>query len=252
MDRAATKDLETKDLETRDLEARLEAAVEALRIAEERAAAGRLALEVMHEIKNPLEALGHLTYLASADADDPNKVKNYMGLAEEQVETLREIASQTLGFSRTSTAPRTVELVRLAEAALRIHRRTIETKKIQLRKDLPTGVTAKVYMGEMLQVLSNLIVNALDAVPVEGELYVRARRRGTAVQIVVADNGHGINAEHTRRIFQPFFTTKAERGTGLGLALSKKIVERHNGKIAMRTSVRPGRNGTMFRISLPA
>ena len=105
---------------------------------------------------------------------------------------------------------------------------------------------------ELLQVLSNLIVNALDALPSKGQLSLRLRRRGSGVHIVIADNGHGIKAEHSDRIFQPFFTTKGERGTGLGLALSRAIVERHRGKISMRSSVQPGRSGTMFRIRLPA
>ena len=235
-----------------DLKSRLAASIEALRVSEERATAGRLALEVMHEIRNPLEALGHLIYLACEEADNSGIVKKYMNLAEEQVETLNQICGQTLGFARTSPSPRIVELVKLAEAALRIHRRTIETKKIHLIKDLPQNVVAPVYTGEMLQVFSNLIMNALDAMPHEGALFLRLRRRDGAVQITIADNGHGIEPEHSRSIFQPFFTTKGELGTGLGLALSKNIIERHRGKIAMRSCVRPGRSGTMFRISLPA
>jgi signal transduction histidine kinase len=70
--------------------------------------------------------------------------------------------------------------------------------------------------------------------------------------MVIADNGHGIPAEHAAAIFEPFFTTKEHRGTGLGLGLTRKIIERHHGRIAMRSSVRPGRSGTIFRISLPA
>ena len=252
MGQASIPDSEDAELPIAELEKRLAASVEALRLSEERAVSGRLALEVMHEIKNPLEALGHLTFLACAEADESEQVRKYMTLAEEQIATLRQIAGQTLGYARSAAAPRSVELVELAEAALRIHRRAIETKKIRLTKDFPKGVAAPVYMGEMLQVFSNLIVNALDAMPFEGALCLRLRRRGGEARFLVADNGHGIGAEHGRRIFQPFFTTKEERGNGLGLALSKKIVERHNGRIAMRSSVRPGKSGTMFRISLPA
>ena len=252
MGQARVPDSEDAELEIAELEKRLAASVEALRLSEERAVSGRLALEVMHEIKNPLEALGHLTFLTCAEADESDKVRKYMTLAEEQVATLRQIAEQTLGYARSAAAPRSVELVELAEAALRIHRRTIEKKKIQLTRDFARDVVASVYMGEMLQVFSNLIVNALDAMPFEGALFLRLRRRGGQARFLVVDNGHGIEAEHSRRIFQPFFTTKEERGNGLGLALSKKIVERHNGRIAMRSSVRPGKSGTMFRISLPA
>jgi signal transduction histidine kinase len=234
------------------LQTRLAATVEALRMVEERAVAGQLALEMMHEIKNPLEALGHLIYLAHEEATDCEKVSRYTRLAEEQIATLNYIAGETLGFARASHVPKAIDVVALAEAALRIHRRTIEAKQVHLVKDLPKGVVAQVHTGEILQVISNLIVNALDALPAQGTLCLRVRKRRSEVQFLIADNGHGIPPTDAREIFQPFFTTKEDRGTGLGLALSKKIVERHRGKISMRSSVRAGKSGTTFRVSLPA
>ena len=235
-----------------ELQDRLASTVETLRLVEERAVAGRLALEVMHEIKNPLEALGHLTFLAAQDADHPEKVRRYMSLAEEQMATLTHIASETLGIARVSSVPRPIDLVALTEAALRIHQRTIESKRVHLVKDLPGSVVVPVYTGEMLQVLSNVIVNALDALPPGGTLAVRLRKRQGEVQFVIADNGHGIPAEDRAEIFEPFFTTKEERGNGLGLSLAKKIVERHRGKIFVRSSIRPGKSGTIFKISVPS
>jgi signal transduction histidine kinase len=103
----------------------------------------------------------------------------------------------------------------------------------------------------MLQVVSNLIVNALDALPAEGILRLRVRKRKNEVDFMIADNGHGIAIQHKEALFQPFFTTKIDKGTGLGLALSKRIIERHNGRIRVRSSVRPGKSGTAFKISLP-
>ena len=235
-----------------DAESKLEIAAQALRRSEERAIAGQLALELMHEIKNPLESLGHLTHLTLVDAEDPEKVKKYMRQAQEQMAIVSQIASQTLGFVRSSQVPQPMDLVALAEAALRIHQRRIDAGKVRLVKELPESAVAKVYTTEMLQVLSNLIVNALDALPEAGTLCLRLKKRGGQVQFVVADNGHGIPRENCGKVFQPFFTTKEDRGTGLGLALSRKIVERHRGRISMRSSVRPGRSGTLFRISLPA
>jgi signal transduction histidine kinase len=235
-----------------ELQSRLEIATNALQKAEERATAGQLALEVMHEIRNPLEALGYLTYLSLQEADDPEKVRMYMRLAEEQMATLNQIASQTLGFARSSHSPQPTNLVRIAEAAIRIHLRAIQEKKVHLVKDLPDEVVAEVYTGGMLQVISNVIVNALDALPPEGTLCLRLRKRQGEVQFLIADNGHGVPKEHIEKVFQPFFTTKEDRGTGLGLALSKSIIERHRGRIRMRSSVRPGRSGTAFKISIPA
>ena len=220
--------------------------------AAERITAGQLALEVMHEIRNPLEALGHLTYLTLNEPDNPDLVVKYMRMAEEQMATLNRIVSQTLGFARDTPTPKASDLIDLAEAALRIHQRTIDAKKIHLVKDLPTSVTAEIRMGEILQVVSNLIVNALDALPPDGTLVVRLRKYKQTAHLLIADNGHGIQAEHLKSIFEPFFTTKGEQGTGLGLALSRKIIESHGGRIWVRSSVRPGRSGTTFRISLPA
>ena len=233
------------------LQSKLAVAAEALSRAEARATVGQLALEVMHEIRNPLQAMWYLTGLAREGADDPEKVREYMRLAGEQMVTLGQIADQTLGFARCSHSPTSIDLASLAEAALRIHQQAIEAKKVHLVKDLPDDLIAEVHTGEMLQVISNLIVNALDAMPDDGTLCLRLKKCGAEVRLLIADNGHGIPAEHVDAIFQPFFTTKEERGTGLGLAISKKIIERHNGKICMRSSVRPGRSGTIFKISLP-
>ncbi len=217
----------------------------------ERFVAGQLALESIHEIKNPLEAIGNLSYLAAQEASHPESVRSYMRQIQEQVTHLNRIANQTLGVSRKSDTVSQADLVSLIEAAVRMHRQTIEAKKIQLVKKMPVDLMAQVHAGEMLQVISNSIINALHALPESGFLHLRLRRCHGKVHIVISDNGHGIPPEHVRSIFEPFFTTKGDEGTGLGLAISRKIVERHQGKIRMRSSVRSGRNGTTFRISLP-
>ncbi len=219
---------------------------------DERATAGQLALEMMHEIRNPLEALSHLTYLTLEEKDDPEKVEKYMLLATEQMKMLNRIASQTLGFARVSDSPKPIDLIDLAEAALRIHQRTIEAKKIHLVKELPADVVAEVKRGQMLQVVSNLLRNALDALPEAGTITIRLRKRAEQIDLIVADNGQGIRPEHLEKIFEPFFTTKEEAGNGLGLSLSKRIVEDHHGTITIRSSVRPERQGTVLRVTLPA
>jgi signal transduction histidine kinase len=149
------------------------------------------------------------------------------------------------------TVFQTGNLVELAETAIRIHQRTIDGKNIHLVKKVPSELMAEMHSGEILQVLSNLIVNALDARPHQGTLHLRLCQKQGQLHIVIADNGHGIPAENCKGIFEPYFTTKEEHGTGLGLSLSKKIIERHGGNIAMRSSIRAGKNGTMFKISIP-
>ena len=127
---------------------------------DQRVTAGQFALEVMHELRNPLETLANLNYLILQGANDPDQVRMYARLSEEQLNTLSRIAHQSLGFARLSESPRAVDLVDLAEAALRIHQRTVEAKRIHLVKSLPSNLIEEVQQGQMLQVLSNLIENA--------------------------------------------------------------------------------------------
>ncbi len=235
-----------------EFETKMAAASEALRNAEERATAGQLAIEVMHEIRNPLQALEYLVFLTLRDAEDAEKVRGYMQGAEEQMTTLSQIATGTLRLARDSPSPQPVSVSVLTEAALRIHQRTIDSKRARLVKDIRGEIVVEVYTREILQVVSNLLVNALDAIVENGTVHLRVRKSGGRVRIVVADNGHGIPKENAALIFQPFFTTKEGRGTGLGLCVSKRIIDHHNGTIRVRSSVRPGRSGTAFQISLPA
>jgi signal transduction histidine kinase len=235
----------------RSLEERLAAAEEALRLCEQRGVAGQLALELMHEIMNPLEAMGHLVYLTRQQADDPEQVQQFMDWAEEQIVQLVGIAGQTLDSAKSSAALRMIDLGLVAEAALRVHQKRITSNEINVVKRISADVTATLRRGELLQVISNLIANALDALPPGGKLHLRLRKNERQVRLVIADNGRGIPAEHLEAIFVPFFTTKGERGTGLGLALAKKIIDRHGGTIRVRSSTRKSLSGTIFRISLP-
>jgi signal transduction histidine kinase len=230
---------------------KVEAALEALRKCEERLLPGQFALEVMHEIRNPLDALGNLVYLA-ADAKDIADVGGYLTAAKEQITTLHQIAAQSLTLARNAQTATPIDLGALSEAALRIHHRRLAAKKIHLVRDSSEDAIATVRTGEILQVLSNLIGNALDALPQGGSISIRIRKRDDKICVVIADNGHGISRENLGRLFQPFFTTRSDQGTGLGLALSKKIVERHGGSIRVRSCVHPGRNGTTFVVRLPS
>ncbi len=234
-----------------ELQSKLSAAVDALRRSEERATAGQLALEMMHEITAPLQALRDLTYFASVDINDFEKVRDCIRLAEDQMVRISHIAGQTLRLTSPDPSARPIDLVALAEAALRIHQQEIESKRVKLVKDLPAQIVAEVHTGKMLHVISNLIVKALDDLPPDGTLRLRIRKMQGEIRVVIADNGRGISPEHSGAIFQPFFTMKEERGTGLGLALAKEIIEHHRGTIRIRSSVRPGKSGTIFRLSLP-
>jgi signal transduction histidine kinase len=215
------------------------------------ALAGQFAAFIMHEVNGSLEAVANLVYLIGACGEDPEQVRNYSQLLEEQVGVLLGISRQTLSFYHSNETTEAISIASIAEAALRIHRDKVVAKEIRLLKQLPENVVMEGHAGAMLQVFSNLIGNAVEALPPRGTLQLRARRLDGEAHIVVADNGHGIPAAVQPRIFDPFFTTKREHGTGLGLAITKAIVERHRGRIRTRTSTRDGMSGTAFRICLP-
>ena len=224
---------------------------ESLRKSQSVAAAGQFAAAIMHDINNPLEAASNLAYLVDREAEDPVKVREYIHLLQEQLANVTQIAQQTLNFYKSSTPTRPTDLVGVAQAALRVHEYKIASKKLRLEKLLPDDAIVKGHPGEMLQVLSNLIANALDALPTNGALSIRIRKCEEEAHITVIDNGHGIPEPVLAKIFEPFFTTKQERGTGLGLAISKSIIERHHGRLRAKSCTRQGRSGTAFRISLP-
>jgi signal transduction histidine kinase len=141
-----------------------------------------------------------------------------------------------------------VDVRTIADAAIRVHNSKISVKRLRLLKDAPHEAIIKAHTGEMLQVLSNHLSNAIDALPMNGTIRIRIRRVNDSVQLTLADDGHGIPNDLICRIFEPFFTTKGEHGTGLGLAISKSIIERHSGCMRIRSSVRSGRSGTTFEL----
>jgi len=222
-----------------------------LRESESRAVAGQFSAAIMHEINNPLEAISNLAYLVEGEADNPVKVREYIALLQGEVANVIRIARQTLSFHKPSDVRLPVNLTEVAESALRVHELRIAAKKVHLVKDLGEEVRIEVHPGELLQVFSNLLGNALDALPDNGTLHLRFRKRDDHLHATIADDGSGIPQEIFSKVFDPFFTTKKEKGTGLGLPISKSIVEGHKGRMKVRSSTRPGRSGTAFRISLP-
>ncbi len=223
----------------------------ALRRSEKLALAGRLAASVMHEINNPSQAIADLVYLIAKEADHPELVRARAVQIEEQLVRIQYIARQTLSFFRDTPQKQVKDLVPLVETALRYHAPLIQEKQIDVRKDLPDRLIAAVFPGDFLQLVSNLIRNAVEALPAKGKLCVRLRPAGSWGRLTIADNGRGIPARIKSRLFEAFQTDKAEAGNGLGLWICKTIVDRHSGQICWRSSTEgPGR-GTCFSVLLP-
>ncbi len=230
-------------------------AEEALRKSEKLATAGRLAATIAHEINNPLEAIGNLLYLARRDK---SKSDEYLSMAERELGRVAGIAQQTLGLVRDPTSAAPVDIGGTLDEVLTLHARQLRTKEIEVRTRYDRNAQIYGFSGELRQVFSNIVGNAIDALPQRGSLRLRVQGWQDAmhgcrpgVRITVADNGSGISRESMTHIFEPFFTTKKDTGTGLGLWLSYSIVQKHGGWLRVRSRTRGGHGGTVFSIFLP-
>ncbi len=227
----------------------------ALRKTEKLAAVGKLASSIAHEINNPLESVMNLLYLAKEGAQVP-EVREYLTMAEEELKRVASIASQTLRFHKQTTKPSAMDARDLFRSVLTIYRpRLAGAMSLEERHRPARAVTC--LDGEIRQVLNNLVGNALDAMGSRGRLIIRSRaatccttgREG--ISFTVADNGTGMSAKTLATIFEAFFTTKGMHGTGLGLWVSKEIVDRHGGSLRVRSSQKEHSHGTVFRLFLP-
>jgi len=143
------------------------------------------------------------------------------------------------------------DIIDLMESALKLHHTRLTAGDVALVRDFHPPAIASVFGSEILQVVSNLLLNSLDALPKsDAKLRIRVETKNEAVHITVSDNGSGMSPETHKNLFQPYMTTKNE-GTGLGLWLSHRIVKKHRGKLVVRSSQAEGRKGTTFRMSIP-
>lgn len=233
-------------------------AEDALRAAEKLAATGRLANSIAHEINNPLEAVTNLLYLLRASVKDDESM-SYVEMANEELERVGRITRQTLAFNRESSQPIEVRIPELLDGIVTLYTPQFNGKGISVvrRYECSTNVTG--FPGELRQVFSNLLRNALEAIPAAGRIVVHAYdsldwkdMSRSGVRIVVFDSGSGIPEHAKKHLFEAFFTTKQLRGSGLGLWLTLGMVAKHQGSITFRTCTKAGRSGTCFAVFLPA
>jgi two-component system, NtrC family, sensor kinase len=230
---------------------------EALRETEKLAAMGRVAGIIAHEINNPLEAITNIFYLLHNHPSLSEDARTYADMAEQELQRVSHITRQTLSFYRESKQPIQVILPQLLNDVLELQQRTLSSSHITVRKKYSAAASVTGFPVELRQVFLNLIGNAIQAMPEGGVLAVVVRdafdwtRDLRGVAISVLDTGNGIHPDATEQLFQPFFTTKSTKGTGLGLWISNGIVQKYDGRISCR-SIRRG-NGcvTCFRVFLP-
>ena len=223
-----------------------------LRNTEKLSAAARLSATVAHEINNPLEAAVNLVYLTKMNPSLPEDAVRQLTQAEQELDRVAHITRQTLGFFRDKNAPGPVKLETLVESVLRIYSNKMMSKNITIHRRFKECPPVSGIESEIKQVVSNLISNAADAAAIGGvatitlECIVDAGK--STVHLMVEDDGPGVADEHRDRIFEPFFTTKQDVGTGLGLWVSREIIERHGGTIQL-VKREDGAQGAAFRVA---
>ena len=227
-------------------------AEQALRRSEQLAAAGRLAASIAHEINNPLEAVTNLLFLAKSDEGLSSSSKNLLEIADKELQRLSHITARSLKFYRQRTAPAKISLDEVLDSVVYFHDPAIRVRGIHIDRRFRPSPPVLCQPGEIQQVFTNLISNALDAVSDKGRIILEVRpcesQDSTGVAVTIADNGSGMDTQMLQRLFHPFVTTKGEAGTGLGLWVSKGILDKHHATVAVRT--RP-QCGTVFRIFFP-
>jgi PAS domain S-box-containing protein len=230
---------------------------EAMLRTEKLAVAGRLAASVAHEINNPLTAVGNLLYLISIAANLEDS-RAYSRQAMDELMRVSLITQQTLQFHRQPGAPAVTMLSEVVDGVLTLFRGRLRGAGIvpEVRAEREASISC--MPSEMHQIFANLVGNAIDAMPQGGRLLVRLRpsldwRDGKTpgMRVTLTDSGMGVNRATMRRIFEPFYTTKTETGTGLGLWVVAQLVERRHGDVRVWSWQRALASGTAFSVFLP-
>jgi two-component system, sporulation sensor kinase C len=229
----------------------------ALRESEKLAAVGRLASSIAHEINNPLSSVMNLLYLAQS-SDEMAKVQDYLATADKELQRVKLITSQSLRFYKQSTKPQAIKCSELLDSVLDIHQTRFLNAQVTIERRERSTQSIVCMESEIRQVLNNLIANAIDALHGKGGRILIGSREATewksgahGVLMTIADTGSGIDPEIRKQMYRAFFTTKGLGGTGLGLWISSEIVERHHGRLMVRSSQREKKSGTVFDLFLP-
>ncbi|MCU1284304.1 MAG: sensor hybrid histidine kinase [Acidobacteriales bacterium] len=242
----------------RDISSRRQAE-NALKSSEKLAATGRLAASMAHEINNPLTSVTNILYLLNLDNALSGPNRKLIEAAQQELQRVSHIVKQTLGFYRESSHPVETDMAEIVDGVLELFSNQIRRRSIKLVRQYRASRQIVSQPGELRQVVSNLIENALQATPDDGTLRVHLTNAveprqpdRPGIRLTISDTGSGIQKEVRNKIFEPFFTTKGERGTGLGLWVTSGIIEKHGGSIRFRSSTREGSSGTCFSVFVPS
>jgi len=226
---------------------------EQVRRAEKRAARGRLAAGVAHEIRNPLSSIRGFAYLLGRGHGENTPEREYADVMVREIDRINLVVTDLLNFSRPMTLePESTVIPDLINHVVSLVSADAKTHAIDIQIDCESRMPPMTLdPNQVTQALLNLMLNAINAVETGGAVDIRARtvNAGAGVEIQVTDDGPGIDPDIQEKIFEPFFTTR-ERGTGLGLAMVRKIAEHHDGGIRVESPLPGKSNGTRFSLSL--
>jgi PAS domain S-box-containing protein len=230
----------------------------ALHTTERLAAVGRLAATVAHEINNPLAAVINFVYL-SKQRTVSDDVRRFLSGAQEELTRISHLTKQTLGFYRETQGASCMTLGPTLDPLISVFSYKTRNKAIKIHSEIREDPQIYAVPGEIRQLVANLLSNSIDAVGMAGKIRIRVSggsswngSQKAGVRLTIADSGAGIPSQARSKLFEPFFTTKKDIGTGLGLWICRNIVEKHHGRIRVKTSTVPGRSWTAFTVFLPS
>jgi two-component system NtrC family sensor kinase len=232
-------------------------AEEALVASEKLASVGRMSAVLAHEINNPIAAVMDIIYLVKATEGLPDSVPEYLEMADGELKRIAHITRQTLGFYSEMSTPTTFHVCDLLESVMDLLKAKIKSKGATVEMQCDKNLQVAAMHGELRQVFSNLLLNSLHAVGSNGKVILRAsvsRDSGSGkrrVRVMVSDNGNGISPAAMPQIFEPFFTTKGAVGNGLGLWVTRQIIDKHGGSLRVRSATSGAHCGTSFSVVLP-
>ena len=225
--------------------------------AEKFAAMGRIAGTIAHEINNPLEAITNTFFLLRNHPSLDEEARHYAQLAEQELSRVGHISRQTLSFYRESQTPVQVSVAELLDDVIKLQAGRLQSTGVAVDKRYRSSGTIHGFPAELKQVFLNLIENAIHAMPNGGRMRVTVfersgwRKHRRSICVAVCDTGSGVTVEDGKHLFKPFFTTKSTKGTGLGLWISRGIIQKYDGEIRFRTIFHPTGNVTSFRVLIP-
>jgi PAS domain S-box-containing protein len=226
-------------------------AQESARRSEKLAATGRLAATIAHEINNPLEAATNFIYLARS-GNSVEESHRYLAGADLELARAAHITRKALSFYRDSSRPSATSVASVLEEVLTIYNGRVRAGHVNVQVDCKPDVELVTLRGELVQIVSNLVANALDALRSGGLLKITAKKAENGITLAIADNGEGIPAANMGKIFEAFFTTKRDIGTGLGLWVVNDLVEKQGGTISLKSRTEEPERGTTFSLFLPS